>query len=110
MTELEGGSYEVIRARLLESARLLTEKADALNKRRKTTSGGAEPEVIGNARVRTDNNCVPRDIINVGGRLLFGYNVFLGLRTETKIADVFSIHRFERTQEGGFDLSEIPAD
>jgi hypothetical protein len=108
--QLEGGSYEVIRARLVESARLLGEKADQLNRRRKEAFGGTELEVIGNERCRTENNCVPRDIINVGGRLLFGYNVFLGLRTETKIGDVFSVHRFDKTSAGGFDLSDLPAD
>jgi hypothetical protein len=104
---LEGGSYEVIRSRLLESARTLTTKADALNTRRKATFGGTELTVVGNERVRTENNCVPRDIINVGGTLLLGYNVFLGLKTETKVADVFSLHKFEKTGEG-FDLAQIP--
>lgn len=106
---LEGGSYEVIKNRLTEAARKLTEKADALNKKRKEAFGGTELQVIGNERVRTENNCVPRDIINVGGTLLFGYNVFLGLKTETKIEDVFSLHKFQETEDG-FDLSLVPPD
>ena len=73
------------------------QKADALNSKRKEAFGGTELTVVGNERVRTENNCVPRDIINVGGTLLFGYNVFLGLKTETKIDDVFSLHKFEET-------------
>ena len=40
--------------------------------------GGTEMSVVGQCRVRTENNCVPRDIVQIGGRLLFGYNVFIG--------------------------------
>ena len=109
-TTLEGGSYEVIRQRLLEQARALGQKADALNQARIDKFGGVALEVIANERVRTENNCVPRDIVNVGGTLLFAYNVFIGLRTETNVADVFALHAFSPTDEGGFDLSALPAD
>ncbi len=106
-TTLEGGSYEVIRARLLSQAEELGTRAADLNARRKALFGGTELTVIGNERVRTENNCVPRDIISVGKYLLFGYNVFLGLKKETAVADVFSLHKFEKTAEG-FDLSAVP--
>ncbi len=104
--DLEGGSYEVIRARLVEQAKRLAQGAEALNAERRAAFGGQELTVIGNERVRTENNCVPRDIVMVEGQLLFGYNVFIGLRTETQVADVFSLHRFMRTGEG-FDVSAI---
>ncbi|MGE0326128.1 MAG: DNA repair ATPase [Polyangiaceae bacterium] len=104
--DLEGGSYEIIRARLVEQAKRLAQGAEALNAERRAAFGGQELAVIGNERVRTENNCVPRDIVMVEGQLLFGYNVFLGLRTETQVADVFSLHRFMRTGEG-FDVSAI---
>jgi MoxR-like ATPase len=105
---LEGGSYEVIRARLLAQAKTVRERAGALNDKRKKTFGGIELTVIGNERVRTENNCVPRDIVAVGGHLLFGYNVFIGLKTETQIADVFSLHDFVAT-ETGFELPAVPS-
>ncbi len=105
---LEGGSYEVIRARLLEQAEALGTKAADLNERRKKLFGGTELTVIGNERVRTENNCVPRDIVGVGKYLLFGYNVFIGLKKETSVADVFSLHKFEQTAEG-FDFSQVPS-
>ncbi|WP_375759685.1 DNA repair ATPase [Corallococcus exercitus] len=104
---LEGGSYEVIRARLHSQADALATQANALNARRKALFGGTELTVIGNERVRTENNCVPRDIVSVGKYLLFGYNVFIGLKKETNVSDVFSLHRFEKTAEG-FDLSAVP--
>ncbi|MCY1047004.1 DNA repair ATPase [Corallococcus sp. bb12-1] len=104
---LEGGSYEVIRARLHSQADALATQANDLNGRRKALFGGTELTVIGNERVRTENNCVPRDIVSVGKYLLFGYNVFIGLKKETVVSDVFSLHRFEKTAEG-FDLSAVP--
>ena len=107
-TQLEGGSYEVIRGRLVGQAAELGRLADALNARRKQTFGGTELTVVGSERVRTENNCVPRDIVAVGKHLLFGFNVFLGLKSETHVGDVLSLHRFEKTPEG-FDLSEVPA-
>jgi hypothetical protein len=106
-TTLEGGSYEVIRARLLAQAEELGTRAAGLNARRKALFGGTELTVIGNERVRTENNCVPRDIVSVGKYLLFGFNVFMGLKKETAVADVFSLHKFEKTAEG-FDLSTVP--
>lgn len=104
---LEGGSYEVIRTRLLAQADVLGSKAGDLNTRRKAFFGGTELAVTGNERVRTENNCVARDIVSVGKYLLFGYNVFIGLKKETSVADVFSLHRFEKTADG-FDLSAVP--
>ncbi|MCA9632555.1 MAG: DNA repair ATPase [Myxococcales bacterium] len=104
--DLEGGSYEIIRARLVEQAKRLAQGAERLNTERRAAFSSQELTVIGNERVRTENNCVPRDIVMVEGQLLFGYNVFLGLRLETRVADVFSLHRFMRTGEG-FDVSAI---
>src|SRR5918993_1038944 len=74
---LEGGSYDVIRRRLLDRAAELGQKADALNERRKKVFGGSELALVTNERVRTENNCVPRDIVSIGGRLLVGYLVFI---------------------------------
>ena len=108
---LEGGNYELIRARLLEQSKRLGAKADALNTKRKEAFGGTELNVAANERIRTENNCVPRDIVNVGGKLLFGYNVHLGLKRETAVSDVFSVHELRRSSEDGeFELSTVPPD
>ncbi len=108
--ELEGGNYEVIRARLVEQGRALSRGAGALNSKRKETFGGTELQVIANERIRTENNCVPRDIIQVGGLLLLGYNVFIGLKSETRVSDVFALHRFVPKEGGGFDCSAAQAE
>ncbi len=92
---IEQGTYEILRDRLGASGKTLSEKAAALNKRRIEVFGGYEMTLLGSDRIRTENNCVPRDIVEAGGLLLFGYNVFIGLKTETRVEDVFSVHRIE---------------
>ncbi|MEZ6187361.1 MAG: DNA repair ATPase [Planctomycetota bacterium] len=105
---LDTGNYEVIRERLVGLARTVREKAEALNERRKETFGGTELVVTGNERVRTENNCVPRDIATVGGYLLFGYNVFIGLKRETRVEDVFSLQQVTRGADGAWSLEPVP--
>ncbi|MDX2019569.1 MAG: DNA repair ATPase [Deltaproteobacteria bacterium] len=101
-----GDGYEVIRARLVEQAGTLGRIAEALNQARKQAFGSTELVLASTHRARTENNCVPADIVTVGNDLLFGYNVFLGLKTETTVADVFSVHRFEPV-EGELDLVPV---
>ncbi|PRY43324.1 DNA repair ATPase [Umezawaea tangerina] len=96
---LDAGTYEVLRARLAEQAAGLARRAEELNAERLRVFGGAELRLIGTERIRTANNCVPRDCIQVGGLMLFGYNVFIGLKPETTVDDVFSLHRFTRDGE-----------
>ncbi len=105
--ELAGGSYEVIRARLVEQGKELGARADKLNEARQAAFGGTAMEVVATERVRTENNCTPVDIVQVAGKLLFAYNVFLGLKSETSMTDVFSLHKFEAKEGGGFDLAAV---
>ncbi|GAA3460855.1 DNA repair ATPase [Saccharothrix longispora] len=105
-TALEAGTYEVLRARLAEQAAGLARRAEALNARRLEVFGSTELALLGTERIRTEHNCVPRDCVSlstaegpgsqVAGLMLFGYNVFLGLKPETAVRDVFSLHRFTR--------------
>ncbi|HVJ90237.1 MAG TPA: DNA repair ATPase, partial [Labilithrix sp.] len=112
---LEGGSYDVIRKRLLEQAAELASKAEALNEKRKKVFGGAELALIANERVRTEHNCIARDMISVAGHLLFGFQVFIGLKTETKVNDIFAFYKFNRHAPGApadgaeeWDLGQLP--
>ncbi|WP_437730559.1 DNA repair ATPase [Sorangium sp. So ce1335] len=105
---LDGGNYEVIRRRLVERAEELGRRAEALNARRKQVFGGADLALLENARVRTENNCVPRDIVSIRGKLLVGYLVFMGLK-EVNVDDVFTLHRFAK-EAGAFDLHAVPLD
>src|SRR6185369_8051185 len=111
---LTGGNYEVLRARLATGGQELARRADALNASRKALFGTTEPQLIATERVRTEHNCAPIDIVGIGDHLLLGYNVFLGLKSETKLGDVLALHRFE-PQAGadgseGFDTSAVSPD
>lgn len=105
---LRTGSYEVLRERLGAQAKALAEKADALNLRRREIFGGSELTIAGTARVRTENNCVPRDVVQVGGKLLFGFNVSVHQREPT-VTDVFSLHTLSEGDDG-FELERASDD
>jgi hypothetical protein len=96
----QGGAYEVLRKRLSEQGSRLRNTADALNAQRLQEFGDSKLEIVGRLRVRSEQNAVGRDIVQVGDLLLFGYNVFLGLKASTAIADVFSLYRLTKTADG----------
>ncbi|GAA3542788.1 DNA repair ATPase [Nonomuraea rosea] len=107
-TELEAGTYEVLRNRLRAQAKALAAAAGTLNGQRLSVFGGAELRLLGTERIRTENNCVPRDIVSLGDVMLFGYNVFIGLKPETTVADVFAVHRFSRDGDAfRFDADKL---
>ncbi|WP_242908799.1 DNA repair ATPase [Actinomadura terrae] len=99
-TGLDHGTYEVLRARLAGHATELAERAEALNARRVEVFGGTDLRLLGTERIRTENSCVPRDIVSAGGLLLFGYNSVTGLSAETGVDDVFALHRLTRDEDG----------
>ena len=94
----EGASYDVIHKRLLAHGNALEECVTALNRERAEQVGSTDMQVVGRVRVRTENNCVGRDIVQVGDLLVFGYNVFIGLKKNTRVEDVFSVYQLK--QEG----------
>ncbi|GAB2945115.1 DNA repair ATPase [Streptomyces heilongjiangensis] len=89
---LDTGTYEVLRDRLTAQAAELARRAEALNTRRTEEFGSTLLELTSTERLRTEHNCVPRDIVAVGDTLLFGHNVFLGLKPETAVGDVFALY------------------
>ncbi|MEP4077913.1 DNA repair ATPase [Haloferula sp.] len=93
--QLEGGAYEVIRARLEEHGSKLREGMDVLNTQRLEVFGGVETVLLGTERVSTEHNCVARDLVAVGRRrFLFGYNIQFGLKQTTNIKDVFAAYDY----------------
>ncbi|MCZ4407607.1 DNA repair ATPase [Cryomorphaceae bacterium 1068] len=85
------GSYDIIRNRLQNQRDDLRSRLEALNTQRKEVFGSISTVLKATERVTTDNNCLARDIVSLGqNKFLFGYNVFMGLRSETKISEVFS--------------------
>lgn len=109
-TEVQTSSYDLIRRRLLSQGEVLKERAEKLNTLRQAFFGSTQMTVIGQDRIRTENNCIPVDIVSVGGKFLFGYNVFIGLRKQTSVDDVFSLHKFSRDENEGIVLDPVPQD
>ena len=107
---LEGGTYEIIRNRLLQHGDDLRTRLTNLNEARKSIFGSVETKLIGSERVTTQNNCVPRDMVPIGDLFLFGYNVFIGLRSETNIADVFGTYQWkgDQFQSNGLEIISDP--
>jgi biotin-(acetyl-CoA carboxylase) ligase len=103
----EGGSYELIQRRLSSLASDLNTEIKQLNQERSDTFGSTEMAVETRIRVRTENNCVARDIAAIGDTLLFGYNVFLGLKRNITVADVFSLHQLKET-DGQIEIVDLP--
>lgn len=108
---LQGGAYEVLRDRLAAQCGDLRRRTEKLNVHRKQIFGGRQLALTGTARVVTENTCHPRDLIQAGRKLVFGCEVFLGLKKETALSDVFSV--FELTADGpanlGTDFLSEPA-
>ena len=94
--QLEGGAYEIIRNRLSSHGSDLRTRLGQLNTERQSVFGAVEPALIATERVSTENNCEARDIIAVGGnKFIFGYNVHIGLKSTTDLADVFAAYEYD---------------
>jgi MoxR-like ATPase len=93
--QLETGTYEILQKRLQKAAKDLTGRLDTLNTSRKEVFGSIETKLVATERITTAHNCVPQDIIPVGNRFIFGYNVHLGLKAQAELGDVFSVYRYE---------------
>jgi len=103
----EGGAYELIVRRLSEQAKVLNQQVDSLNERRIEEFGQADLKVISRVRVRTENNCIPRDIIRVGNYILFAYNVHMGLKNEVQVHDVFNLYQLTQAEQS-YEINEVP--
>lgn len=93
--QLERGTYEIIRNRLATHGADLRRRLDQLNQARREVFGSIETKLIATERITSENNCVPRDMVPVGDRFIFGYNVRIGLKSETNLSDVFAVHQFK---------------
>jgi hypothetical protein len=105
--QLEGSTYEIIRGRLNQQAKELRARLDRLNDARREVFGTIETKLLSTERISTDHNCVPRDMVAIGSRFIFGYNVHLGLKTETALSDVFAVYEFRDRTFGQHPLDLI---
>ncbi|WP_444996154.1 DNA repair ATPase [Aliikangiella sp. IMCC44359] len=102
----EGGAYDVIRQRLTEQGRQFEKLVGNINQERQKEFGSTEMKVLGRLRLRTENNCQAQDLVIVGNHVLFGYNVFIGLKKETRVEDVFSLYQLTESN-GEYDLKAV---
>ncbi len=107
VNQLETGTYEIIRNRLLNQTKDLNTRLSQLNDERKKVFGAIETQLIANDRINTDNFCIARDILALGDTCLFGYNVHIGLRSGIKLEDVFSAYKFTGDHFSASDLNFI---
>ncbi|MFD2787132.1 DNA repair ATPase [Hymenobacter rubripertinctus] len=94
MEQLETGTYEILRNRLQASGTELRQRLNVLNTERKQVFGAVDTRLLGTGRITTEYNCVAWDLVPVGGRFIFGYNVVLGLKAEPDLADVFGVYEY----------------
>lgn len=91
---LEAGTYEILRHRLGGYGKELCARLARLNEARKQVFGSIETALIATDRITTLHNCIPRDMVAVGRKFLFGYNVHFGLKSETSPADVLALYEY----------------
>lgn len=95
----QGGAYEIIRKRLEVQGSQLDSLTQKLNLDRQQEFGTTEMKVLGRTRIRTEHNCQASDLVIVGEHVLFGYNVFLGLKKETQLSDVLSLFKLQKVDQ-----------
>lgn len=101
----EGSAFETIQRRLKEQGGQLREQVSGLNQAREEVFGSAGMNVLGRARVRTENNAIAQDVVRLGDKLLFGFNLQLGLRKSLAVEDVFRLYHLN-DGDSGFEMTE----
>lgn len=104
-----GNAYELIKKRLTEQGARLEQQTATLNTARLEEFGSTQMQVIARTRIRTEHNCVAQDMVQVGEYLLFGYNVFMGLKRASNVKDVLSLYRLIEPAESEeeYQLEEV---
>ncbi|CAM5518512.1 hypothetical protein SBADM41S_04348 [Streptomyces badius] len=93
--DVDAGAYEVLRRRLSAQAGELVRRAEALNARRTEEFGSTGLRLLATEQVRTEHPSVPRDLVAVGGKLLFGFERGPGARGEAGVDDVLLVRDAE---------------
>ncbi|MFH9495879.1 DNA repair ATPase [Streptomyces globisporus] len=97
--DVDAGAYEVLRRRLSAQAGELVRRAEALNARRTEEFGSTELRLLATEQVRTEHASVPRDLVAVGGKLLFGFERGPGARGEAGVEDVLLVRDAEENDD-----------
>ncbi|MGW9383942.1 DNA repair ATPase [Streptomyces globisporus] len=97
--DVDAGAYEVLRRRLSAQAGELVRRAEALNARRTEEFGSTGLRLLATEQVRTEHASVPRDLVAVGGKLLFGFERGPGARGEAGVEDVLLVRDAEENDD-----------
>ncbi|MFI9626890.1 DNA repair ATPase [Streptomyces sp. NPDC052042] len=89
---VDAGTYDVLRRRLHDRAAEVAARSEALNARRTEEFGSTELRLTGTERIHTAQACVPRDLVAVGGRLLFGFERGPGAADPVEVNDVLALY------------------
>ncbi|MFC5172515.1 DNA repair ATPase [Streptomyces mutomycini] len=105
LTDADADAYEVLRRRLREQAGELIRRAEALNGRRTEEFGSSGLRLLATEQVHTGHASVARDLVAVGGRLLFGFERGPGARADAGVGDVLALREpgLEESQAGLLD-------
>lgn len=93
----EAGVHDVLRRRLRTQAAELAHRAEALNTRRTEEFGTTGLQLLGSEQVRTAQPSAARDLVAIGGQLLFGFERGPGRRDEPAVDDVLTAYGPELT-------------
>ncbi|MDG1810241.1 MAG: DNA repair ATPase [Pirellulaceae bacterium] len=107
---LERGTYEIIRGRLDSYAEELRTRLEQLNSERREVFGSIPTELLSTDRISTTHNCLAQDLIPIGNQFVFGFNVTIGLKSETRAADVFAIFRIDDEEKLHADSLDLLSD
>ncbi|MCX5110894.1 DNA repair ATPase [Streptomyces sp. NBC_00378] len=92
---VDAGTYDVLRRRLGDRAAELARRAEELNARRTAEFGSTELRLAGTEQIRTGHAAVPRDLVAVGGQLLFGFERGPGAADPADLSDVLALYGSE---------------
>lgn len=103
----EGGAYEILKARLSQQGHKLKSVSQDFNQQRQDVFGGQDLKLVGKANVQTDARCIPIDMAQVNQQLLFGYHVYVGMKSAPSLEDVFGLYQLNENSEGVFRIEPI---
>lgn len=100
----ESSAFDTTQRRLREQGDQLRQSIAELNTERTATFGSASMAILGRSRVRTEQNAIARDVVQLGSQLLFGFNLQLGLRKNLNADDIFVLYQLDDSN-GEFELT-----
>ncbi|TRV74676.1 AAA family ATPase [Streptomyces sp. 130] len=92
VTAPAAGDYDVLRRRLRTHATELARRATDLNARRTEAFGATGLALLGSEQIRTHRPCTPRDLVALGGELLFGFERGPGRQDAPAVDDVLALY------------------